>query len=75
MKKDLSDELEEFYNDHDEELNQKNFKLLIDEWEDLDLELPSLETFTINPVLNNDKGLIEIDVKKELKSPGKNNLF
>jgi len=75
MIKILADELEEFYQDHDKDINKNNFKLLIDEWDGIGDMHIELETFAINPVLNTEEGFKEIDIKKELKPSNKKNLF
>lgn len=71
----MMEELDEFYKDHDEDENKKNFRLLIDEWESLDFQLPKFETFDIKPVLDTDKGLIETVIKRKRISHNRNNLF
>lgn len=69
----MNEELEEFYKDHEDDKHQKNFRLLIDEWDSLSLLLPNFETFNIKPILNKEQGLIEIDIKKSLKKSDNNN--
>ena len=71
----MTEDLEEFYQDHEEDLNSKNFKLLIDEFEDVDCLFTGLETFDIKPVLNNDVNLIVTDIKKITKQTKNNKLF
>ena len=71
---DLSEELEDFYHDHNEELNKKNLKLLIDEFEDLGTKHKGLEPLEFKPVLNKETRVEIIDVRKHLKQKD-NNLF
>ena len=75
MNKEVSDELEDFYKDHDEDKNQKNFRLLIDEFEDIDLLFNGLETFDIKPVLSNEEEVCIVDIRKSTKPTNNKNLF
>jgi hypothetical protein len=71
----VSQELEDFYKDHDEDKNQKNFRLLIDEFEDMDFLFPGLETFDINPVLSTEEEVCIVDIKSKVKPSNNKTLF
>lgn len=73
----MNEELEEYYESYLDEENCHNFKLLIDEWDNIDLSIPEFETMDITPILNKDKGLIEVDIKSKsyTKHTNNNKLF
>lgn len=69
----IDDELDRFYQDDNDSRNL--LKLLIDEFEGININSIDIETFKINPVLSNDNNIKTIDIKKEIKSNNNNTLF
>jgi hypothetical protein len=69
----INDELDKFYQDDND--NRNLLKLLIDEFEGININSIDIETFTINPVLSNNDNVKTIDIKKELKNNNNNTLF
>lgn len=69
----IDDELDRFYQDDNDSRNL--LKLLIDEFEGININSIDIETFKINPVLSNDDNIKTIDIKKEIKSNNNNTLF
>lgn len=68
---DLSKELDEFFEDYEDSKRSK-FKLLIDEFNGLNTAHTGFETFQINPVKSKKDSVIVTDIRKGIKSTGKN---